>query len=431
MEPVLIECTLCHKRYRLDLEKMRQMGVVDPACPACKTPLPIPPPSAEGLSPSSRGADAHAVGDKTGPISGGAVARAKAAAAATAVAPTAVAARSQTEATGELSTEKAARAITPPPAAPPAIAPPAPPPDPPPANELDFEAPDIGESTISSAMMAGQLSKMGKLPEGYNFTLSCIDGAAAGKKLTLAANRCVVGRRKGDFVLTGDGEASGEHACIEIKKFGDYFLTDMNSTNGTFLNDKKISGTVPLHDRDVIRIGGCTLLFVVTVDEEEHTVPASGVVPAILPPPPGVVAPAAPAPIPPPAEAAPAIPDLPAFLPKPTPVPPNYRFYLKFMEGDMTGEVFEMKGGRGYTMGRSRDCDIPIGDIKASRAHARIFILGVDKYFTQDLGSTNGTFINEQKVLDVLPLKNQDLLRIGLTKMKFIVLKLPPGQQSV
>src|SRR6185369_398641 len=105
--------------------------------------------------------------------------------------------------------------LPPPPAAVPA--PPPAPTAPPPADEPDFDAPDVGEATISSAMMASQLAKANKLPDGYNFTVSCIDGPAAGKKISLTSNRCVIGRRKGEFVLTGDGEASGEHAVIEIR----------------------------------------------------------------------------------------------------------------------------------------------------------------------------------------------------------------------
>ena len=423
MEPVLIECTLCHKRYNLDLGKMREMGVMNPACPACKTPLPV------DLSPTPL----SRLGEITGAIKPEEAKRVVQQAQASASA----------EATAELAGDRAQRAINTPPvvrAAPPPApyippapmvvsAPPAPivqPVAPQVEDEPDFDAPDIGEATISSAMMASQLAKANKLPEGYNFTVSCIDGPAAGKKLSMDSNRCVIGRRKGDFILTGDGEASGEHAVIDIRSYGNYFVNDLGSTNGTFLNDKKISGPTPLNDRDIVRVGSCTLLFVVTVKEDEA--PVTAPVPAVLAPPPGAGAVGS-APLPPPSEMV--IPDLPAFLPKPTPVPPNYRFYLKFMEGDMTGEVFEMKGGRGYSMGRSRDCDVPLGDIKASRVHARIFILGVDKYFIQDLTSTNGTFLNEQKVLDVLPLKNQDVIRVGLTKMKFIVLKLPPGQQNL
>ncbi len=459
MEPVLIECTLCHKRYNLDLGKMREMGVTNPACPACKTPLPV------DLSPVA----IPRVGEITGAIKPDELKRIVAQGQAEASAH----AQAATEATAELASDRAHRAINTPPThsdawtkssqgtppthsdawtkssqgtPPPVMAAPSPAPYMPPApmvvsapaepvspqgsfqadDEPDFDAPDVGEATISSAMMASQLAKANKLPEGYNFTVSCIDGPAAGKKISMDNNRCVIGRRKGDFILTGDGEASSEHAVIDVRSMGNYFVNDLGSTNGTFLNDKKISGPTPLNDRDIVRVGSCTLLFVVTVKEDE--IPVTAPVPPVLAPPPGAGA-AGSAPLPPPSEAV--IPDLPAFLPKPTPVPPNYRFYLKFMEGDMTGEVFEMKGGRGYSMGRSRDCDVPLGDIKASRVHARIFILGVDKYFTQDLTSTNGTFLNEQKVLDVLPLKNQDVIRVGLTKMKFIVLKLPPGQQTM
>jgi len=37
------------------------------------------------------------------------------------------------------------------------------------------------------------------------------------------------------------------------------YLEDLNSTNGTFLNDTKVSGTAPLHVGDLIQIGNTTL----------------------------------------------------------------------------------------------------------------------------------------------------------------------------
>jgi pSer/pThr/pTyr-binding forkhead associated (FHA) protein len=487
VEPVLIECTLCHKRYKLDLGKMQEMGVLNPLCPACKTPLPVTMPAPAAIAQDNLVA--------TGPISTNAINQAlnsnapsrpvtlplppvappppreatpspfipapyspptpaapaaappRLPASAIPTAPTPVVSAAPpapvtapqqllvTNPTPHISATSDSQPLppldfsSPPPGSEPAPAPALPPED-------EMEQPDIGESTMSSAAMAAAMAARNKLPPGYNFTLSGMDGPAAGHKLTLAQSRVVIGRKRGEFILEGDSEASSEHAAVEVRALGSYFLTDLGSTNGTFLNEKKIAGTVALSDRDIIRAGGSSLLFVVTVLEDEHLPPPAAVAPEVLAPPPGAIVTGAlgnagPAPVPAPEEEEDMPEGLPGYLPKPTPVPPNYRFYLKFMEGDMTGEVFEMKGGRGYTLGRSRECDVPLGDIKASRVHTKIYILGVDKYFVQDMGSTNGTFLNEQKVLDILPLKNQDQVRVGLTKLKFIVLKLPPGQSGL
>lgn len=72
--------------------------------------------------------------------------------------------------------------------------------------------------------------------------------------------RTVLGRaRDADFHLPRKG-VSRRHACIERAESG-YRLLDLGSTNGTFLNDRRIQEPTPLRSGDRIRVGGQTLLF--------------------------------------------------------------------------------------------------------------------------------------------------------------------------
>lgn len=64
------------------------------------------------------------------------------------------------------------------------------------------------------------------------------------------------------------------------------------------------------------------------------------------------------------------------------------------------------------TIGRSPDNDIPVPDPEVSRRHAQIMHQS-NGYAIVDLGSTNGTFVNDVRVIELTPLKHGDLIRLG------------------
>jgi len=91
-------------------------------------------------------------------------------------------------------------------------------------------------------------------------------------------------------------------------------------------------------------------------------------------------------------------------------------------EGLVSEEVSLIVDGRRHrvtqrttTLGRSRDCDIVVQDANASRQHAEIRHVGVD-YFLVDLGSTNGTIVNGQRIRRHA-LAHGDRILIGTTEI--------------
>ncbi len=76
----------------------------------------------------------------------------------------------------------------------------------------------------------------------------------------------------------------------------------------------------------------------------------------------------------------------------------------------------------GITIGRGPDNQLIINDTKASSHHARIDFTG-QGYNLLELGSTNGTFVNEQRVEREVPrpLSNGDVIRIGDTVFSYTV----------
>ena len=69
------------------------------------------------------------------------------------------------------------------------------------------------------------------------------------------------------------------------------------------------------------------------------------------------------------------------------------------------------------TVGRAGGCQITLDDTFVSQLHARVFRRDGQLY-VEDLGSTNGTFLNRKKVTAPIPIRKGDRLQIGKTVME-------------
>jgi len=75
--------------------------------------------------------------------------------------------------------------------------------------------------------------------------------------------------------------------------------------------------------------------------------------------------------------------------------------------------------GDELTLGRSSSNTIIIKDPFISKNHFRI-TKDEDTYFIEDMDSSNGTFLNGDKLEDVVILKNNDVIRIGSIEFIFL-----------
>ncbi|MBW8060475.1 MAG: FHA domain-containing protein [Solirubrobacterales bacterium] len=80
------------------------------------------------------------------------------------------------------------------------------------------------------------------------------------------------------------------------------------------------------------------------------------------------------------------------------------------------GERFDLIGG--LSIGRSKEADVQIQDRYASGLHARIFSRDGRSYI-EDMGSTNGTLLNDATLKGEAELIDGDLVRIGDTELRF------------
>ena len=80
------------------------------------------------------------------------------------------------------------------------------------------------------------------------------------------------------------------------------------------------------------------------------------------------------------------------------------------------GTLFDLSGGA--TMGRSDTADIRVEDPFASSAHARIFERAGFMH-VEDMGSTNGTYLNGRQLQRAERLKMADVIRIGDSEYRY------------
>lgn len=69
-----------------------------------------------------------------------------------------------------------------------------------------------------------------------------------------------IGRGEANDIVVNDTFVSHEHACISQYKQG-FWLTDLNSTNGTYVNNQRVTDEVLLKNGDLLKIGAVTFRF--------------------------------------------------------------------------------------------------------------------------------------------------------------------------
>jgi hypothetical protein len=79
-------------------------------------------------------------------------------------------------------------------------------------------------------------------------------GQLAGTKLTLGEQQITIGRAEDSTLVITDDYASARHARL-VPRAGQWFVEDLGSTNGTYLDRAKVNGPTPVPIGVPIRIG--------------------------------------------------------------------------------------------------------------------------------------------------------------------------------
>jgi pSer/pThr/pTyr-binding forkhead associated (FHA) protein len=102
---------------------------------------------------------------------------------------------------------------------------------------------------------------------------------------------------------------------------------------------------------------------------------------------------------------------------------------LRFISGKYQGGEFPLRPNREIIIGRSSELDMVLVEDMVSRKHAKI-ITDARGVSIQDLGSTNGTFVNGEKIRKV-DLKDGDRILIGTSIIKLVAVSGESGGTTI
>ena len=129
---------------------------------------------------------------------------------------------------------------------------------------LNKPAPNDG--TMLDPDLARPRLKEGLVPPDTGLFLRIQEGEQAGRIFTLSAGGVyLIGRDGADIALT-DQKVSRKHAEIALYGPQKYFVRDLASTNGTFVNGRRLRDRHELTHEDRIRVGDTVLQFAVVDD---------------------------------------------------------------------------------------------------------------------------------------------------------------------
>ena len=209
-------------------------------------------------------------------------------------------------------------------------------------------------STVLSTESVHVIRIMNGIDEGREYILEVIDVTK-----DIRIGRCPACEIR---IPPYDSHAGRHHARIFIEN-GEYFVEDLCSRNGTWVNGARMERKTKLHDRDGIEVGRTLLVF----NEKEEVIAVIGKA-----------------------------------------------------EGRKGYKLKEIEMREDIRIGRCPVNQICIDekDLTASRHHVRLFFEN-GKYFIEDICSSNGTFVNGVKIEEKKKLEDEDEVKMGNTLMLF------------
>jgi ABC transport system ATP-binding/permease protein len=180
----------------------------------------------------------------------------------------------------------------------------------------------------------------------------------------------IVGRSSSAQICINNNVVSSQHAQLIFDANSNLHVIDMNSSNGTFLNDRKLEPGVPYQVRSTDRLyfsGQAGVELVFNPDNFEMV--------------------------------------------------KVQRSSSAKNTGDnnfsTTNILEKFNAKRLLTVGRNPDCDVFLGHNSISRNHATIEKKGANEFVLTDLGSLNGTYVNGRRVNGTMKVTQNDTIIIG------------------
>jgi pSer/pThr/pTyr-binding forkhead associated (FHA) protein len=90
--------------------------------------------------------------------------------------------------------------------------------------------------------------------------LIVVSGALAGQRVDVGAQPVTIGKGPATIQISDDPAVSTRHAEVALRG-GAFVVTDLGSTNGTFVNNQRIAQPTRINDGDLLRFGNTQLKF--------------------------------------------------------------------------------------------------------------------------------------------------------------------------
>lgn len=218
----------------------------------------------------------------------------------------------------------------------------------------------------------------------------------ASEAIKLRRDATIFGREKGDIIVR-DHEVSSSHC--QIQNISDvYHIFDMNSTNGTFVNNERVikSKLVP---GDVITIGQTSFRFhledessirhISTIFRSKDKKPDQSSRPSLVD----------------------------TLIESELRSTQPHKILLNIRYHDGSTDEIELNQ-RVVFIGRATSFGKFEQDPEISRKHLLIKVNDTGEVFIEDQGSTNGSFLNGKKISGMHMVRPQDEIRVGVSQLR-------------
>ncbi len=111
----------------------------------------------------------------------------------------------------------------------------------------------------------------------------------------------------------------------------------------------------------------------------------------------------------------------PAGRPGPGPAGPGARLEVVHGPPAVLGRVFTLVPGRPGTIGRDAGCEVPIPSDRVSRRHCQLSPSPDGSFVLDDLGSSNGTLVNQERIAGRRNLRGGEYIQAGDCLLRFTV----------
>lgn len=209
-------------------------------------------------------------------------------------------------------------------------------------------------------------------------------GPTPGAIYELENDEITIGRGSRNNIVIRDDEVSREH-CRLVRLMDDYEVVDLNSSNGTFVNGQRVVGSWLLQPGSIIELGDTITLEYERLNYKFPPFPS----------------------------------ETRSLSDRADEDEINLKHYLMMTIGPSVGHTFPLNDVI-ITIGRDLSNDIVIQDPEISRYHLRLR-RQKHGYSAEDMGSTNGTFLNNLPLEAPQLLESDDVLKLGtMVQLQYI-----------